>query len=118
MKVLVDTHAFIWWNSAPGRLSTQVLALCQDRQNIILLSTASVWEMQIKIQSGKLHINDPLAEMVAGQEWNNYTQILPVTLNHVLDLQNLPLYHKDPFDRLLIAQARVEDAVLVSEDAM
>ena len=116
MKLLLDTHTFIWWDSEPAKLSSQALALCQDRTNTLLLSVASVWEMQIKLQLGKLKLNLPLAELITSQQQTNNIEILPVTLAHVLALQNLPPHHKDPFDRLLIAQANVEDAVLVSND--
>jgi PIN domain nuclease of toxin-antitoxin system len=60
MKLLLDTHTFIWWDSEPARLSPQALALCQDRQNVLLLSVVSVWEMQIKLQLGKLRLALPL----------------------------------------------------------
>ena len=59
MKLLLDTHAFIWWDSEPAKLPPQILALCQDRANVVLLSVASVWEMQIKLQLGKLKLNEP-----------------------------------------------------------
>ena len=72
--------------------------------------------MQIKFQLGKLKLALPLKEIVEGQRRTNNVEILPVTLEHVLGLENLPPYHKDPFDRLLVAQAIVEEAVLVSAD--
>jgi PIN domain nuclease of toxin-antitoxin system len=86
MKLLLDTHTFIWWDSEPARLLPHALALCQDRQNVLLLSVVSVWEMQIKLQLGKLRLALPLKEII---------EILPVTLAHVLALENLPAYHKD-----------------------
>jgi len=118
MKLLLDTHTFIWWDSEPDKLSPPALALCQDRTNRLLLSVASVWEMQIKLQLGKLQLTLPLAEMIKGQQQHNGLAVLPITLAHVLALQNLPPHHKDPFDRLLIAQANVEDATLVSRDPL
>ena len=116
MKLLLDTHVFIWWDSEPASLSSQALALCQDRANTVLLSVASVWEMQIKLQLGKLKLSLPLAEVIESQERINNIEVLPIILAHVLALQNLPAHHKDPFDRLLIAQANVEGAVLISGD--
>ncbi len=116
MKLLLDTHAFIWWDSEPARLSPQILALCRDRANTVLLSVASVWEMQIKLQLGKVKLNLPLAEVIENQQRINNIKVLPITLVHVLALQDLSAHHKDPFDRLLIAQANVEEAVLVSGD--
>ena len=118
MKVLLDTHAFIWWDSNPTKLSPQALAVCQDQTNQVFLSVASVWEMQIKLQVEKLHLDFPLAEIIENQQQTNNIQILPVALGHVLALRDLPLVHKDPFDRILIAQARTEAAVLVSHDSV
>jgi PIN domain nuclease of toxin-antitoxin system len=116
MKLLLDTHTFIWWDRDPAKLSPQTLALCQDQANVVLLSVVSVWEMQIKRQLGKLQLCLPLADMIASQQQTNQIAVLPVNLAHVLALESLPVHHKDPFDRLLIAQAREEDAVLVSSD--
>ena len=67
MKLLLDTHAFIWWDSDPAKLSPQVLALCQDRDNTVLLSVVSVWEMQIKSQLGRLTLHRSLTEIVTSQ---------------------------------------------------
>ena len=116
MKVLLDTHAFIWWDSGPTKLSPQARAACEDRANVVLLSVASAWEMQIKLQLGKLDLRLPLAEVIASQQQSNDIQVLPVALGHVLALQDLPTHHKDPFDRLLVTQANMEEAVLISHD--
>ena len=116
MKLLFDTHAFIWWDSASANLTADVLALCQDPANTLLLSVVSAWEMQIKLHLGKLRLGLPLAEIIESQRRTNNVEILPVALDHVLALDTLPDYHKDPFDRLLIAQAIVEDATLISDD--
>jgi PIN domain nuclease of toxin-antitoxin system len=80
------------------------------------LSVASVWEMQIKLQLGKLQFKLPLGDIIAGQQQANHIRVLPVTLSHVLALEGLPIPHRDPFDRLLVAQASVENAILVSSD--
>ena len=116
MKLLLDTHTFIWWDSEPQRRSQQVLKMCQDPDNVLLASVASLWEMQIKLQLGKLKLNKPLTELVSGQQAINNIEILDVKLEHVLALAKLPSHHKDPFDRLLIAQADIEEAILVSKD--
>ena len=116
MKLLLDTHTFIWWDSEPAKLSSTVLSACRDRTNTLIFSVVSAWEMQIKFQLGKLKLGLPLSEIVRGQQQANNIEILPVTLDHVLMLQKLPSHHGDPFDRLLIAQANVEDAFLVSSD--
>ena len=116
MKLLLDTHTFIWWDSQPQRLSQQILNMCQDPENELLVSVASLWEMQIKLQLGKLELNKPLAELVSGQQEINKIDILDVKLKHILALAKLPPHHKDPFDRLLIAQTDIEEAILVSKD--
>jgi PIN domain nuclease of toxin-antitoxin system len=116
MKLLLDTQVFIWWDSEPARLSAQALALCQEPTHTLLFSVASAWEMQIKLQLGKLALKLPLATLIEGQRQANRIEILPVALPHVLALQNLPTPHKDPFDRLLITQANIEGATLISSD--
>jgi PIN domain nuclease of toxin-antitoxin system len=118
MKLLFDTHAFIWWDSEPSKLSPQVLELCRDRTNLLLLSVASAWEMQIKLQLDKLTLALPLEELIDRQRQTNGIELLPITLPHVLALQALPPLHRDPFDRLLIAQANVEGVTLVTNDPL
>ena len=116
MRLLLDTQIFIWWADIPEKLSKPVLSALEDDSNDLLLSVASVWEMQIKIRLGKLKVSLPLAELVHSQQAANDIHILPVALPHVLALETLPFHHKDPFDRLLIAQSIEEDATLVSVD--
>ncbi len=116
MRLLLDTHTFIWWDSDPDRLSAQVLSICENPENELLLSVASVWEMQIKRQLGKLELRLPLAELIHQQQMQNSIQLLSITLDHALALDELPVHHKDPFDRLLIAQAHAEDLTLISGD--
>lgn len=115
MKGLLDTHAFIWWDSEPGKVSAPALAFLQDPSNTVFLSVVSVWEILIKQQLGKLTLAAPLPTILAQQQANG-VQILPVHLTHVLGLTNLPPHHKDPFDRLLAAQSIVEGAALISAD--
>jgi PIN domain nuclease of toxin-antitoxin system len=116
MKVLLDTHTFIWWDSDPAKLSPKALALCQNPATTVLLSVASVWEMQIKVHLGKLKLKLPLADIVNAQQRTNGVEVVPVNLPHVLELDSLPAPHKDPFDRLLVAQANVEQATLITVD--
>lgn len=116
MKLLLDTHTFIWWDSNPAALSQQVLNYCNDSSNTLILSVVSVWEMQIKSQLGKLKLNLPLADLIQAQQKTNIAHVLSVNLEHVLTLENLPMHHKDPFDRLLIAQSIVENALFLSRD--
>ncbi|MGD1701661.1 type II toxin-antitoxin system VapC family toxin [Dapis sp. BLCC M229] len=117
MKLLLDTHTFIWWDSEPSKLSQPALELLTDKNNLRLLSVVSLWEISIKHQLGKLTLNKTLGEIVAIQQ-NNFIEILPITVAHVLALDSLSVYHKDPFDRLLIAQANIENAVLISCDSI
>ncbi len=116
MKILLDTHTFIWWESQQTKLSANALRLCKDPSHILVLSVASVWEMQIKLQLGKLTLTLPLSEIITMQQETNRLEILPVNLDHILALEGLSLYHKDPFDRLLAVQANVEGAILLSCD--
>ena len=106
MKLLLDTHTFIWWDSEPSKLSQRALELLTDKNNLRLLSVVSLWEIQIKHQLGKLTLSKTLGEIIDIQQ-NNFIEILPITAAHVLALDSLSLYNKDPFDRLLIAQARI-----------
>ena len=117
MRLLLDTHAFMWWDSASSQLPPSVADACQDQSNTLILSVASVWEIQIKTQLGKLNLTQPLREIISHQQQANQLRVLPVTLEHVWALQQLPLLHKDPFDRLLIAVALSENAVRASGDA-
>jgi len=116
MKALLNTHAFIWWTVAPVRLGPEANRLCFDPANQLVLSVASVWEMQIKVVLGKLTLHLPLRRMILDQIQQNGLEVLPVTLDHVLRLDSLPPLHKDPFDRLLVAQALAEGLPLVSHD--
>lgn len=117
MKLLLDTHAFIWWDDDKSRLSQRALAACLDQNNTLLLSIASIWEMQIKIQLGKLNFTVPLEQKLKEQAETNGLKILPIKQKHIFALARLPDYHRDPFDRLLIAQARYEKLPLVTHDA-
>lgn len=117
MKVLLDTHTFIFWDSQPSKLSQRALELLTNKDNLRLLSVVSLWEIQIKHQLGKLILNKTLEEIISVQK-NNYIEILPIRVAHILALDRLPMHHKDPFDRLLIAQANIEDYVLISCDSV
>ncbi|MGK5091743.1 type II toxin-antitoxin system VapC family toxin [Deltaproteobacteria bacterium TL4] len=116
MRLLLDTHVFMWCDSEPDHLSEQARLLCADRTNDLILSVASVWEMQIKIQLGKLKLKLPLPDLIKKQQETNGLEILPIELRYIFALQNLPSYHKDPFDRLLIAQSLVEHLPILTAD--
>ena len=117
MRLLLDTHIFIWWADEPEKLSPAALSALEDEANELLLSVASVWEMQIKVQLGKLKLNLPLKELVNNQQETNELTVSPVELTHVLALDALPFHHKDPFDRLLIAQSIEEGLTIVTADS-
>ncbi len=89
-----------------------------DTNNTWILSIASIWEMQIKIQLGKLKLNSTLPDLIETQERINNLQVLPIELAHIWGLTNLPNHHRDPFDRLLIAQAMIEQFPIVSIDSL
>lgn len=116
MKLLSDTHTFIWSFSNIKKLSPTVAHELQNPANEVFVSVASIWEMQIKIKLGKMIFNDTLENIVIEQQQINRIQILPIQLSHALYLENLPPHHKDPFDRLLISQAIVENMILMSAD--
>ncbi len=116
MKLLLDTQIFIWWDSDLARLPARMLNLIEDEANTLVLSVISLWEIQIKAQLGKLDLNRSLESIVRDQQQTNRMQILSVDAAHVFGLAELPFHHKDPFDRLLIAQALVEGLSIVSVD--
>jgi PIN domain nuclease of toxin-antitoxin system len=117
MKLLLDTHAFIWWDIRDPQLSATAQAAIREPANEVLLSVVSIWEMQIKSQLGKLPLRLPLSDIISQQQANGL-QVLHATLQHVLAVDTLPAAHKDPFDRLLIAQAIEEGATLVTADTI
>jgi PIN domain nuclease of toxin-antitoxin system len=118
MEILLDTHTFLWWSLQPEKLPTVVLDALKDPGNRILFSAVSSWEAQIKIGLGKLILQDPLRKIVERELVKNNWEVLPVTLHHTWRLDQLPPLHKDPFDRLLIAQALVENVVLATKDPL
>ncbi|MFZ4827354.1 MAG: type II toxin-antitoxin system VapC family toxin [Phototrophicaceae bacterium] len=118
MNVLLDTHVFIWVASDVSQLSEKAYHLIRDPEHVKWLSLVSVWEMQIKSQMGKLILQKPLGELIEEQQEQNSLQVLPITLPHILALDELPFHHRDPFDRLLIAQSIQQGFVLLSRDAV
>lgn len=118
MNLLLDTHAFIWLAGDPTKLSASASAALQDTSNTLFFSVASIWEMQIKLQLGKLALPRPLPELVANQQQVNGLQLLPIEPTHIYALDTLPSHHKDPFDRLLVAQTSIEQLTLVTTDSV
>lgn len=116
MNLLLDSHAFVWWRDEPNNLSPTAFAEISNPNNDVYLSVVTVWELQIKIALNKFTVKGGLEATIKDEQLNNGFQILPVELAHALYLENLPLHHKDPFDRLLISQAIVENMTIVSAD--
>lgn len=117
MKVLLDTHTFLWWNTDDVRLSTRAREVIADGKNEIFVSAASAWEIAIKTKRGALILPDTPETYVASRLRQNRFQALPIQFSHALHVFNLPDYHWDPFDRLLISQSQLENLPLISADA-
>lgn len=117
MRALLDTHAFLWWITNDLRISAPVHALIRDGRNEIYFSAASAWELAIKARLGRIVIADDLGHFVTNHVGLNGFQVLPIALPHALAVHALPDHHRDPFDRLLVAQCRIEDLALISVDA-
>ena len=118
MRALLDTHVFLWWATNDPRLSHRALEIIGDERNEILFSAVSGWEIAEKARRGRLTLPRNLETFISQQIFANGFEVLSLRLAHALQVYSLPAYHKDPFDRLLIAQAIVEGAVLLSADAV
>jgi PIN domain nuclease of toxin-antitoxin system len=116
LRILLDTHCWLWLQTKPQRLSEQTRALLQDPGNQIFLSAASSWEIAIKYALGKLPLPLPPAEYVLSRMETSGTSPLPIQHGHALHAGSLPLHHADPFDRLLIAQAQLEGLEILTAD--
>ena len=116
MKFLVDTHCWLWLQASPERLLSDVLALLENPLNDLLLSAASSWEIAIKYGLGKLPLPEPPSRYVPRRMAMSGTRGLAVEHAHTLRVAELPLHHRDPFDRLLVAQAQIEKLILVTVD--
>ncbi len=117
MRVLLDTHAFLWFALDDARLSASAQSVMTDGGNELLLSPASYWEMAIKVSLGKYTIDEEFEPFMENQIKANGLSVLAVTVRHAAAVVALPFHHRDPFDRLLIAQAMVEGVPLLSADA-
>lgn len=118
MNFLLDTHVFLWCVTAPHLLSARGGQVCGDPSNRLLLSVVNVWELVIKVGVGKLKLDDPVTDIVDYLLDRGNVTILGVELAHALRVGTLPSLHKDPFDRMLVAQALAEDAVLLTADPL
>jgi PIN domain nuclease of toxin-antitoxin system len=113
MKLLLDTHALLWWLEDPHLLSKEARNAVRNGKNAVYVSAAVAWEIVIKKGLGKLEVPDNLEETLA----QNRFLALPILVSHALAVEKLPLHHRDPFDRMLIAQAVHEGLTLVSRDS-
>ena len=118
MNILLDSHTLIWFSQNSPQLSSSAIEILENRNNLLFLSLVSVWEIQIKVQLGKLNLDISLSEIVKDQTKINDVQILPLKLSHIWTLDTLPYYHKDPFDRLLISQAITENLIILGVDSV
>ncbi len=118
MKLLLDTHAFLWFIGGDKRLSPSARVFIEELSNDAYLSVASLWEMAIKIGLGRLKLAQPFETFIPHQLSLNQIGLLGITISHTAKVATLPFHHRDPFDRLLVAQAQVEQMPLVSSDPM
>ncbi|MGR8933905.1 MAG: type II toxin-antitoxin system VapC family toxin [Gammaproteobacteria bacterium] len=116
MRILLDTCAFLWLVTDDPKLSEPAKEIFLNEDNELLLSAVTGFEIAVKYSLGKLHLAEPPKEFVAKRIQANALIELPVSMAHAVALQNLPLHHKDPFDRLLIAQAKIERIPILSAD--
>lgn len=116
MRVLLDTHCWLWLQTEPERLSEDALALARSPKTENLLSAASSWEIAIKFALGRLSLPKPPYEYVPERILSSGVIPLPVEHVHALHVAGLPKHHKDPFDRLLIAQAQIEGVAIMTAD--
>ena len=115
-RYLIDTHIWLWWHMAPEKIQPEYFEIIENGDNEILFSTVSAWEIVIKYNLGKLKLPFPPKEYIPKRLEVSFMEVLPVQLEHSLKVQELPNFHNDPFDRLLIAQALAEKLVVITED--
>ena len=116
MRALIDTHVLLWWLRDDPRLSSRVHALVGDGGNELLWSAASSWELAIKVRIGKIRLPSPPRQYIPQKLREQNLVSLPIEQSHALQVAELPLHHRDPFDRLLVAQCQVEGLPLVTSD--
>ena len=114
MKLLLDTHVFIWWLNSPEKLNIEELEFIKNTDNTVFISAASIWEISIKKSIGKLVFSNNCNILEAITE--NYFLPLPISAKHAQFVETLPQHHDDPFDRMLISQATLDDLVLITRD--
>ncbi len=118
MRALLDTHTFLWWVTDDPQLSSLARAIIEDGGNELYLSAASAWEIAIKVQTGRLPLPVSPAEFVPQHMQASGFQPMPVQITHALRVYDLPPLHRDPFDRLLVAQALAEGLPIITADPL
>ncbi len=116
MNLPLDTHIFLWFVFAEAQLNAYARSLIEDEANVKFLSMASVWEMAIKHSVGKLPLQFPFGDFLHQEQTRNDFPLLPIEPDHLIRVASLSLYHRDPFDRLLIAQSLTENMAIISAD--
>ena len=116
MTILLDTHTFLWWITDDRQLSASARDFIRDKKNDLLLSSASAWEIAIKTSLGKLPLPESPEVFIPRHMRINQFRPLPISVDHALAVSALPHHHRDPFDRLLVAQAQMENIPLLSAD--
>jgi PIN domain nuclease of toxin-antitoxin system len=117
MNVLIDTHALVWWFSDPGKLSKRAASAIANTRNTVLVSAAIAWELAIKVNLGKIHALPLALDLARHAEQEGFTE-QPIQIEHAVRAGLLPLHHRDPFDRLLVAQAQSLNVPILSADAV
>ena len=117
-RLLLDTHSFLWFVTADPKLRASAQRLIATGANEPLLSVASVWEIAIKVSIRRLPLPEPLRTFIPEELRVNRIGVLPIELSHTFEVARLPFHHRDPFDRLLIAQALVENLPIISVDTV
>ncbi len=117
VKLLLDTHVFLWMHGAPERLSPRARKLLIDAETELVCSVVVAWELGLKVARAKLTLPAPVGDFVASRAQAARMRWLPIGLPHVLDAVALPAHHADPFDRMLVAQARIEGLAVMTRDA-
>ena len=118
MKLLLDTQCWLWWFAEPDRLNEEAIDHIADERNELWFSVASIWEIGIKFSLGKLPLPEPVDSYIYNRMVQLGVQYLEIRAPHALQAAALPLHHRDPFDRMLIAQAQIEGMTLVSADSI
>ena len=118
MRVLLDTHTFLWWITDDPQLSKPARQVIEDADNTLYLSAASGWEIAIKARLGKLRLPNDVQGYVSEQIRINAIQVLPIEMSHALQVYALPDHHRDPFDRMLVAQSQVERLAILTIDPL